>query len=207
MRNPFVETWVYGGFLAGWLLVALTPIVALGSPEALTSAYLLLPIYMLHQFEEHYDDRFRREINEMIGGGREVLTSLAVFVVNVPLLWGGFAACLIAAAFVNLGLALIPVYLTLVNAIVHIVVAIVKRAYNPGLVTGVVLFLPFGLLALIAIARAGGGGPGFHALGLVIAVGVHALIARHVLRARVRPALGFADRRKPKTREGAGIDN
>ena len=181
MRKHFLESWVYGGFLAGWLLLALTPLVALVAPCALTMTYLLLPIYMLHQFEEHYDDRFRRAVNEMIGGGREVLTSLAVFVINIAGVWAVIAASLLAAAYLNLGFGLAAVYLTLVNAIVHLVVAVVQRAYNPGLVTGVVLFLPFGTAALVAIQRAGGGGLGYHAFGLIVGIGVHALIVRHVL--------------------------
>jgi Protein of unknown function with HXXEE motif len=40
-----------------------------------------------------------------------------------------------------LGLAWVG--LTLVNGVIHIVTSIRLRLYNPGLVTGVVLFLPF----------------------------------------------------------------
>lgn len=183
MFRRLVASWVYGGFLAGWLVLALTPLVAVHGATAFALAYLMLPIYMFHQFEEHDDDRFRREVNRLIGGDREALTPLAVFVINIGAVWALFAAALLAAAYINLGFALIPVYLTLVNALIHIAVAIRFRAYNPGLATAIALFLPFGVAALIAIHRAGVAA-GFDLLGAGVAILVHVVIAVHVLKRR-----------------------
>jgi hypothetical protein len=46
--------------------------------------------------------------------------------------------------FVNPGFGLIAVYLAVVNAVVHLVAAVALRAYNPGLWTAILLFLPLG---------------------------------------------------------------
>ncbi len=79
--------WVYGGSLAGLLLLALLPIFTHGWPPALTMTLLCLPIYMLHQLEEHDDDRFRSFLNGRLGKGRELLSPAAVFVINVAGVW------------------------------------------------------------------------------------------------------------------------
>ena len=108
--------WVYGGFLAGLLLLALIPELSRQWTAALSVVFLQLPIYMMHQFEEHDDDRFRRFFNRTIGGGHEVLSPLAVFVINVPGVWGLIVIAFYLSTSVAVGYGLIAVYLTLVNA-------------------------------------------------------------------------------------------
>jgi hypothetical protein len=178
--------WVYGGALAGLLLSALAPLITHSWSLALGATFLLLPAYMVHQYEEHDDDRFRRFINETIGHGRDVLSPRAVFVINVPGVWGVIAASLYLAWAVNIGFALVAAYLTLVNAAVHVMPTLVLRRYNPGIVTAVVLFAPLGTLCLWRVQLAGGGTVPYHLLGLAIAIGIHAAIVIHVLRERHR---------------------
>ncbi len=189
--------WVYGGFLAGLLLLILLPELAHYWSSALLVVFLQLPLYMLHQFEEHDDDRFRRFVNRTIGGGREVLSPLAVFVINVPGVWGLIVVSFYLCAKVAVGYGLIAVYLTLVNAMVHIAHGVIFRAYNPGLVTAVVLFLPASIIGLVHLQKTGQIGWFSHLLGLAIAIGVHLAIIAYV------NAVG----RKPTTRsqESAGI--
>ncbi len=74
MLARLYDNWVYGGFLAALMLLALTPLLASGWPLPLLLIWLQLPIYMLHQYEEHDDDRFRQVVNTTIGGGKEVLS-------------------------------------------------------------------------------------------------------------------------------------
>jgi Na+-transporting NADH:ubiquinone oxidoreductase subunit NqrE len=105
-----------------------------------------------------------------------------VVVINVPLVWGVDLVATYLARFVDLGFGLIAVYLTVVNALVHILAAVRFREYNPGLATAVVLFLPLGIWALVAVSAAPGVGIGYHALGLGFAVLTHIAIAVHVLR-------------------------
>jgi Protein of unknown function with HXXEE motif len=181
----FERNWMYTGVVAGLFLLLLMPLIVGGWSGPLVLIYLQLPIYMLHQLEEHDDDRFRRFVNDNIAGGLPALTTPAVVVINVPGVWGINLVALYLAYFVHLGLGLIAVYLTLVNAVLHVISTIVLRRYNPGLVTALVLFLPFGTWALVAIDRAGAGTTTYHVIGLTAAVLIHVAILVHV-KLRVR---------------------
>ena len=144
MLQRLISYWVYGGVLSAILLLVLAPLLLADWVAPFAATFLHLPAYMIHQYEEHDQDRFRLFFNETIGRGNDVLSPLAVFVINVPGVWGVIALSLYGAVALNLGWALIAVYLVLVNALVHIVHAIVFRRYNPGLTTATVVFLPLG---------------------------------------------------------------
>lgn len=182
MIQRLASGWVYGGVLAAAILLLLTPLLVAPWPAVLAATFLHLPAYMVHQFEEHDRDRFRNFFNATVGGGHDVLTPLAVFIINVPGVWGVITLSLYGAAFVDTGWALVAVYLVLVNAAVHVVPAIVQRRYNPGLLTAVAIFLPLGGYAWVLVQRAGAGSAGFHAIGLGVAVVMHAAIMAHARR-------------------------
>jgi len=172
--------WVYGGFLAGLLLIGLLPVFSQGWSLAMTLVFLQLPIYMLHQYEEHDADRFRRFVNENLGGGKELLSLFAVFIINILGVWGVNLISIFLAFSVNIGFGLIGVYLVLVNAIAHIGQCVMMRRYNPGLATAVLLFLPVSLLALWAISKHTSFP--FQCLGFLSALAIHASIVVHVIR-------------------------
>lgn len=180
MLQRLISNWVYGGALAAILLLALSPLLVGGWSAPLAATFLLLPAYMIHQYEEHDRDRFRQFFNATIGRGFDVLSPLAVFVTNVPGVWGVIALSLYGAATCNLGWGLVAVYLVLVNAVVHVVHGVIFRRYNPGLVTAVAVFMPVGTVTLILIDRAGGGALWSHAVGLVSALAIHGTILLHV---------------------------
>lgn len=181
MIHRLVINWVYGGFLAGILLLVLAPLFIRSWPAALAAAFFCLPAYMLHQYEEHDDDRFRAFMNRILAGGREVLTLLAVFIINVPGVWGIITLSLWLAARIHPGFTLIAVYLPLVNAIIHIGHAVSKRSYNPGLVTAIALFLPVCTWCLREIQQSGSGTLAMHTIGLASALAIHTVIAAKVL--------------------------
>ena len=180
MLNRLIRHWVYGGTLAGVLLLALAPLLAASWPVTLRLTFLLLPIYMLHQYEEHDGDRFRRFVNAHIGHGKDVLSPAAVFVINVPGVWGVIALASYLSALQAPGYGLIAVYLVLVNALAHLGQALAMRAYNPGLATALLLFLPAGAYSLMRFQALGAGDPMFHAIGLGAALAIHALIVAWV---------------------------
>lgn len=115
--------------------------------------WILLPVYMLHQFEEHYLDfkgeryAFQKFFCNFLGytnidkcpGDKEF-----IFSVNVP---GLYIAGILAGLLNNIkpivagGFAAV----ILLNAIVHILASIKQKKYNPGLVTSILLFLPISL--------------------------------------------------------------
>lgn len=180
MLSRLVQYWVYGGFLAGILILVLLPELSRHWSTALLAVFLQLPVYMLHQYEEHDNDRFRQFFNRTVGGGHEVLSPEAVFVINVPGVWGFIAASFYLAAHLSLGYGLLAAYLTLVNSMIHVAMGIASRAYNPGLATAVALFLPASVFAIFELQKTGAASWHYNLLGLLTAIGVHAAIVGYV---------------------------
>ncbi len=174
--------WPYATLGVAAFLAVLAPFVFRFAGLPLGLVYLQLPIYMVHQYEEHAGDRFRLWVNRMLGHGADVLTPLATFVINSVLVWLLDLAALYLAAFVDLSLGLVAMYLPMLNAFGHIVPALVTRKYNPGLITSVTLFLPVGLASTYLVSQAAHSTMHDHLLALGIAVAVHGIIIAHVRR-------------------------
>lgn len=171
-----VNFWVYGGSLAAIALIIVAFGLASYLPLPLLLVFLLLPAYMLHQAEEHLDDRFRRFIDEEIGEGRAVLTKRDIFFVNVPGIWGIFALCFAFAAIIHIGFGLIPAYAALVNVPAHLGPAIRMRRSNPGLITAVLVLLPLSLWTIASIASLPELSWHWHAIALAVALVSHGII-------------------------------
>ncbi len=114
--------------------------------------FALLVIYFLHQIEEHlWPGGFRQFTDAHVfhsGDDNWPVNIDGVALVNTAYVWLPIA---LAAIFPHtlrwLGLAWIG--LTLINAIIHIVTTVRLRTYNPGLITSIVLLLPFTIFALV----------------------------------------------------------
>ncbi len=180
MFDRFVHNWVYGGALAGVLLLLLLPVLNQGWPLVLVLVYLQMPVYMLHQLEEHDADRFYNTVNDMIGSGREVLPHEAIFFINIGV-WMLNLVSFALATNVGIGWGLLGAYAMLVNAVAHIAQAARLRRYNPGLVTSIVLFLPIGGGGVWAISAGGEATLPQHVVGLTVALLIHAGIVAYVL--------------------------
>lgn len=181
----FLTNWSHAGVIAGALLLALTPLLARGLSLPVVFTCLQLPIYMAHQYEEHAHGAFRSFVNHHIAHDQNALTDRAIWWINVVGVWLVDLVVLYLAVMVNPALGLIAVYLTLVNAALHIAGAIALRAYNPGLWTSLALFVPVGGAALYLVGRLPEATPGVHALGLGLALVIHiAVVAWIVGRAR-----------------------
>lgn len=181
MWKRIVENWVYGGSVSAvvWLFFGL--VAFRDAPLALILLFLHLPIYQVHQLEEHDQDRFRLYMNRVMGRGFEVLTKEAVFFINVIGVWVLFAVLIVAGATAGVGWGLGAVYGTLVNAVLHIIPALRKKEINPGLITAVFLFLPLSVVTLILIIRTPGVGVAAQVLGLAIGIGLHAAIMMYAV--------------------------
>jgi hypothetical protein len=115
----------------------------------------MLPAYMLHQFEEHGIDvlgehyAFLAALCRQLGYSPDACPADAPFVlaVNVGTVWiaGGLA---IVFRNRNVAVGTVAFGVPLINAFIHIGTAIANRAYNPGVLTAVVLFLPLCFYAL-----------------------------------------------------------
>jgi len=167
---------VAGALFMGMLLVVLLPVLGTVLPLALLLVLVQLPVYLLHQVEEHTGDRFRKWVNEQVFGGVEALHRESILWINLPGVWGVNLVSLYAACFVEIGWGLSAIYLPLVNAVPHILGGLVGRQSNPGLWTSVVLFVPVGGYALRVVSVEPGVGMVHHAAGLSVAVGIHLAI-------------------------------
>jgi hypothetical protein len=168
--------WVAAALCMGIFLLLLAPALTLSWELPILLIYLQIPIYMLHQVEEHTGDRFRRFVNRRIFGGVEALTPESVLVINLPGVWGVTLLSLYAALFFGVGWGLAGIYLVLVNALFHVAGGVAARAYNPGLWTSLALFLPVGGAALWSVSSTAGVSGAQHAVGLGVAVVIHATI-------------------------------
>ena len=93
-----ISYWVYGAALAAVLLLALAPLLLAGRSPPFAASFLLLPAYMLHQYEEHDRDRFRLFFNATIGQGAEVLSPLIDWTDrNTCVLFGDGAGAMVLA--------------------------------------------------------------------------------------------------------------
>lgn len=159
------------------------------SERALFAALLVL--YMLHQTEEHlWPGGFRQFTNAHVfhsGNDDWPVDIPGVALINIGYVWLPVG---LAIAFPNalrwLGLAWVG--LTLINGIIHIVTTIRLRIYNPGLVTGIVLFLPFTIFVLtLEVLRGALSGGEIAAIvlgGIVLHIPVAALFVVPYLRRR-----------------------
>ena len=126
------------------------------SEQALFAALLI--IYMIHQIEEHlWPGGFRQFANAHVfksGDEDWPVSEGGVALVNVGYVW---LPILLAALFPGplrwLGLAFVA--MTLINALTHIGASMRFRVYNPGLITSIVLFLPFTIWMLAREVSAG----------------------------------------------------
>lgn len=168
--------WVGGALCGGVLLLAVAPAAAAGWDRGVTMVFLMLPVYMLHQVEEHDGDRFRRFVNERMFGGVEALSEAAVLWINIPGVWGVGLVSLYAARAWGAGWGMAMVYLVVVNAVVHLAAGAAQRSYNPGLWTAAALFVPAGGAAWAIVASEPGVGAAQHAAGLGTAIVIHAAI-------------------------------
>ena len=148
-------------------------------------------IYFLHQIEEHlWPGGFRQFTDAHIfhsGNDNWPVNIDGVALVNTVYVWLPIG---LAVAFPQalrwVGLAWVG--LTLINGIIHIVSTIRLRIYNPGLVTSIVLFLPFTIYLLVLEVDRGtlsGAEVGLIALyGMLLHLPVAALFAVPFLRRR-----------------------
>jgi hypothetical protein len=173
--------WPAASLFSACVLLALLPVWYARAGLLLTLVYLQLPLYMLHQWEEHRGDRFRLYINRTIGKGLEVLTPTATFWINLLGVWAIDLLALYLACFVNPSLGLIAIYLPLINSLGHIMPGLARREYNPGLGTSLLLFVPISGWSLMEVSRLSQATVASHAIGIGVALAVHGAIVAHVV--------------------------
>ena len=169
-------------------VLALCSLPIFSSPDnlPLILLYTLLPIYMIHQYEEHAHGRFVEFFNSTIGKGHEVLTKTSAFWINILEVWVLFLVSFYLARYVAIGFAFVPIYMTLVNGITHVIGSLSLRRYNPGLYTSLALFFPWGIFLLVYFGRLAASDLLFNGIGLLAAILGHAIIVIYAITRRRR---------------------
>jgi Protein of unknown function with HXXEE motif len=181
-----VENWSRMALPFAVLALVSLPIFSGGGNVPLILLYTLLPVYMIHQYEEHANGRFVEFFNETVGRGREVLTKVSAFWINILEVWVVFLVSFYLARYVALGFAFVPIWLTLFNGLTHVIASLSLRRYNPGLYTSLALFFPWGLFLLVYFAGVVASDVLFNVIGILAAIGGHAVIVVYALRRRAR---------------------
>lgn len=187
MIDKIYRHWVSAALVLGVALLLLLPLLArrMEWNPWIILVYLQIPVYMLHQVEEHTGDRFRAFVNREIYGGVDALTPLTVLWTNVPGVWGITGLSLYLTVCAAAGWGLLGLYLIAVNAVIHIAAFPVRRKYNPGLWTALLLFLPLSVLSF----RSGAATQAtwvHHAVALAVAIAIHAELVVHTRRRAMR---------------------
>ncbi len=119
--------------------------------------WIHLALLLLHQFEEYvYPGGFKRFYNENIWRKsfltRNPLSNSGIILVNIGLAWTVYLYSAITHE-TQLWLALGLLGITILNGLLHTILGMVQKQYNPGFITGLFLCIPFGMYALIRIGQ------------------------------------------------------
>jgi hypothetical protein len=181
-----VENWSRMALPFAVLILCSLPIFLTANNESLILLYTLLPVYMIHQYEEHAHGRFVEFFNSTIGRGQKVLSKVSAFWLNILEVWLLFLVSFYLAKYVAMGFAFVPIYTVLVNGLTHVIASLALRRYNPGLYTTLLLFLPWGIFLLVYFNAATGYNLLFNVIGLLVGIIGHAIIVVYALRRRSR---------------------
>ncbi|MBE2219288.1 MAG: HXXEE domain-containing protein [Ignavibacteria bacterium] len=148
-----------GGVIAVGILVYIYLIEGSRMPLVQKFSLLSLAFLMFHQFEEYvYPGGFQYYFNTRIynpfGFFKSKISDKAVIWVNVVLGWGIYA--LVAIFFhENPVIVMTFVAVLLINGVLHFGLAFSMRDYNPGVVTGAILFIPLAIYSATKLRDTG----------------------------------------------------
>lgn len=154
--------------------------------------WLPLPVYMLHQFEEHGVDLFGRyyhfqaDLCLTLGYADTAscpATELFIFAVNVGTVWiAGMVAGLVGTRRPLAGAGMLG--LLAVNALAHFGLSVRDGGvYNSGLLSAAVLFVPLVGLSFRVLLQRGFFRPRDVVMGVAIGVAMHAVLLGSIIAA------------------------
>lgn len=148
--NLIYRNWAKAGLLFSLFIVAYVYLIHKDSIVLLDKYILLnLAFLMMHQFEEYvYPGTFKEYFNTRLynpfGFFRNKLTDKGILWVNVIFGWG--VNIFVLLLFSTNPVAVMAVIgILFINGIMHFFVTFKTRYYNPGVVTGAILFIPLGI--------------------------------------------------------------
>jgi hypothetical protein len=113
--------------------------------------WIQIPIYLLHQFEEHSRNGFKHYVNQTVfkvSNEDYPLNDKNIFWINIPIIWILMPLFAILSGINPLIGLWIP-FFGVINSLSHVIFSIVNKQYNPGIIVSLVLGIPVGLYALV----------------------------------------------------------
>jgi len=145
MTNWIYKNWAKICIILSVVVTLIIFLVVKTSDVLLFLIWIQIPIYLLHQFEEHsWPGGFKKFFNKEIfhvEDGEYPLNDTNIFWINVPIIWI-LMPIFAALSYVNLFFGLWIPYFAVFNSLTHVVAAIIKRKYNPGLFVSLILGIP-----------------------------------------------------------------
>lgn len=160
-------------------VIAAVPIYIFIKPEnfLLFLIWLQLPIYLLHQFEEHNWNGFKNYVNRNVFKVKEgdfPLNDKIIFWVNIPIIWI-LIPISSGLSFANIMFGLWIPYFAVFNSLSHVIISVRNREYNPGLLISLILGIPVGIYALIIFYSY------IHVPALISAISIFFAVVLHIL--------------------------
>ena len=114
--------------------------------------WLQFPVYLIHEFREHVSPGdFKNFINTNVFKSKREnfpLNDANIYWINIPFIWIIFPLFAVLAQNVNIEFGVVLPIFSIFNATTHIIMTLVKRRFNPGVIASIFLNYPAGIYAL-----------------------------------------------------------
>ena len=151
MISWFYKNWAKLCIILSIIVAVIILLVVKTKNILLFLIWIQIPIYLLHQFEEHsWPGGFKKFVNKEIFNvevGEYPLNDTNIFWINVPIIWV-LMPIFASLSYINLFFGLWIPYFAVFNSLTHLIGAVVKRKYNPGLFVSLVLGIPVAIYTL-----------------------------------------------------------
>jgi len=150
-----IKYWAKTGGLIAISIVLYIFISDLKFTDLKALLWLHFATLLFHQFEEYvYPGGFQEFFNEYIYNKTPIIRSPlndgGIILVNVVLGWSAYLISAINGEDM-LWLAIGLLGVTILNGIMHTLMFVIHKKYNPGFVTGLFIFIPFGSYVLLKL--------------------------------------------------------
>ena len=115
--------------------------------------WIQIPIYLLHQFEEHSRNGFKNYVNKKVFNvvdGDYPLNDRNIFWINIPIIWILMPLSALLS-YINPLIGLWIPFFGVINSLSHVIFSIVNKQYNPGILVSLILGIPVGTYALMIL--------------------------------------------------------
>ena len=141
--------------------------------------WIQTPLYLLHQFEEHFQGGFKKFINQRIFKIMDAdfpLNDKLIFWINIPFIWIMFPLVAIISVSHPAWGILLPIF-AITNASLHFIgFFALKFTYNPGFLVSTFLNIPLGLYTIGILTSNNVAGGLQILLAIIVAILSHILI-------------------------------